>query len=184
MREIALTQGQVTLVDDEDYDFLMQWKWFAKRIPKYPELTFHAMRAQTVPRRTTVSMHRVITNCPTGLVVDHINHNTLDNRRSNLRVCTNAENLANRRYPFNFAGGQQCGGRAGRHIGCADPANGIFVGIQHRTQSWSARIKVNQRDIWLGTFESAEEAARAYDRAVRQHFGEDAPCNYPNPKVA
>lgn len=83
MKEIPLTQGYVTLVDDADYEWLSRWKWH-----------YHGGYAE---RGDGVLMHREITDCPAGKEVDHINHDPLDNRRENLRVVTRWQNMLNRR---------------------------------------------------------------------------------------
>jgi hypothetical protein len=85
MREIPLTQGKVTLVDDADYEWLSMWRW------EYQ--SGYAVRKED---GRTIRMHREITDCPPGFDVDHINRNRLDNRRSNLRVVTRWGNNLNR----------------------------------------------------------------------------------------
>jgi len=92
MREINLTQGKIALVDDGDYDYLMQWKWHAdiKSNTCYARRT---IRIGKKPKR--VYIHRVIMNPPSNMEIDHINHNGLDNRRCNLRICTHQENTFN-----------------------------------------------------------------------------------------
>lgn len=87
---IALTQGRFAIVDAADYDWLIRYKWRADKHYR----TWYAMRSED---RTTVSMHRQIMKVPEGLVVDHIDHNGLNNRRSNLRVCTRSQNQCNQR---------------------------------------------------------------------------------------
>jgi len=100
MKKIPLTQSQETLVDDEDYEYLMQWKWQAAWSPGVKG--FYVVRPQLKDEYTTraerkqVKMHRVITNAPNGKHVDHINGNTLDNRRINLRIVTARENALNK----------------------------------------------------------------------------------------
>jgi hypothetical protein len=93
MKEISLTQGQVALVDDEDYDYLMQWKWH------FYKGTHSHYAVCSLPRkngkRTGFRMHRLIMNTPPDLVVDHIDHNGLNNQKSNLRNCTKCQNQAN-----------------------------------------------------------------------------------------
>lgn len=88
-RLIPLTQGKFAIVDAEDYDRLAQYKWFAVKSRK----TFYAQR---FGGGTIVCMHREIMRAPKGMVCDHKNHNGLDNRNSNLRLCTNAQNLYNK----------------------------------------------------------------------------------------
>ena len=95
MKEIPLTRGYIALVDDEDYDLLSDYSWYA------------FIRKHTVYARTHVykdglrknmSMHRMILNPPDGMEVDHLNHNGIDNRRQNISVVTRSENAYNRNY--------------------------------------------------------------------------------------
>lgn len=95
MKTIPLTRGMRVIVDDVDFGWLSQHKWYAKKTGDNG--SFYAARFQRINRQgTTIYMHRVLTSCPAGKEVDHINQKPLDNRRANLRVCTKQENLANR----------------------------------------------------------------------------------------
>lgn len=95
MKQIQLTQGQCTLIDDEDFERVSAHKWLA---------AFNKQRCCFIAQRTvrkntkakTILMHRFIVNPPVDMQVDHKNHNTLDNRKSNLRVCTRTQNSQNR----------------------------------------------------------------------------------------
>ena len=93
-----------------------------------------------------------------GTLVDHINRNTLDNRRENLRACTRNESNQNRK-----------GG------GKASPYKGVHRSSVNR---WGAVIRANGRNTWLGTFVNEEDAARAYDRAALEAYGEFAYLNF------
>jgi len=107
MKTIQLTQGKLTQVDDEDYDFLNQWKWYAKRNRKTEK--FYALRRESdliengvkVKFGETICMHRIVMNCPQGMVVDHKDHDGLNNQKPNLRICTDRENLLNRKKTAN-----------------------------------------------------------------------------------
>jgi hypothetical protein len=92
MKKIKLTQGKYALVDNEDYDGLSQIKWAAEKCSKSDN--YYARN-----RRLNVKMHRLVMGLASEsrLVVDHIRHNTLDNRKKYLRVCTQAENCRNRK---------------------------------------------------------------------------------------
>jgi hypothetical protein len=156
MREIPLTQGYVTIVDDEDYDFLMQWKWYAVKDEGGKRM--YARRA--APGLKTVRMHSAILGTPTGIRVDHINHDGLDNRRANLRRATNTQNVYNQRCrKQNITG-----------------FKGVIVN-RGRGKAFIAGIRVNGKQIHLGLFEDAREAAIAYNRAAVKHFGEFAYLN-------
>lgn len=159
-RQIELTQGQVALIDAEDYEKVSQYKWHAawgERTRSYYAAHSEWVKGSGRPR--TIRMHRVILDAPDGLMVDHVNHNTLDNRKENLRLCDQAANSANARQ---------------RRDSTA-PYKGIE---QDRTTGrWYAHIKVHGKRIYLGVFDEPVEAARAYDQAARVHFGEYAYTN-------
>jgi len=98
-------------------------------------------------------LHRIIMNPPKGLIVDHINHNGLDNRRSNLRLCTNSQNQMNRtKTRANTSG---------------------YKGVRYNknTGKYQACITANKRNFYLGTFETAEEAVKAYRKAAKRLHG-------------
>lgn len=153
MRQIPLTHGKFALVDDCDFEWLMQWKWHVH----CSHGTCYAVRTPYRPidrRHDTVRMHRAILNAPKHLLVDHINHNGLDNRRENLRFCTNAQNIQNRRGP-------QSNSTTG------------YRGVHWNkfAQKFSAQIAVNGVKIHLGYFNTGVDAARAYEEAARLHYG-------------
>lgn len=99
MKEIKLPSGVIVLVDNEDFDLVSKYKWYeAKAIRKGKYYTSYAVgKDGTTKERKTISMHRLIMGFPDGLVIDHINHNGLDNRKENLRVVTVSENQKNLR---------------------------------------------------------------------------------------
>lgn len=153
MREIPLTQGKVALVDDEDYEALSAHKWFARRTI-YGVDQIYAYRD-----RGRILMHREITQAIDGVFVDHQNHNTLDNRRCNLRLCTPSQNQANRR----------------KMAGTSSVYKGVYW---HKGKArWQAAIKVNGRHISIGRFKTAEAAALAYNAKASLYFGEFAFLN-------
>lgn len=96
---IPLTKGQFAIIDIEDYDQLMQCKWYVK--DSKVDTSLYAVRK---PDFGIVRMHRVIMDAPKGMEVDHINGNGLDNRRCNLRLCTRRENQINTNKPKTFKG--------------------------------------------------------------------------------
>lgn len=153
-RVIPLTQGKFAIVDAEDYEWLNQYKWYAA---KYGT-TFYACRSKG---RTTINMHRQIMCAPKGLICDHKNHNGLDNRKNNLRLCTNAQNQYNRRP----------------RTGCSSRYKG--VDWQRAFNKWRAAIRLNQTYLHLGLFHNEMEAALTYDRKAAELFGEFAWLNFP-----
>lgn len=167
-RTITLTQGKVTLVDAEDFEWLSRWSWYAhKRKRKTGEYAWYAVRKE--PDGRMIYMHREIMAAPRGMDVDHKFGDGLDNRRSELRLATRRQNLQNRRHAQ--------GGKTSRFRG---------VSWWARDGNWRAQgamgaIKPNghARHVSLGYFATEEAAARAYDAAARLHFGEFASLNFP-----
>jgi len=152
MRYIPLTKGFIAIVDDNDFDFVTQFKWYAKAGSGRKGSQFYAHSY------AAGKMHRLIMACPKGMQVDHINHNPMDNRRSNLRICTLKENLYNRRRKLK--------------------ETSRFLGVYPSLKKWQARIGVDYKVIYLGTFETAEEAAKEYDNSAKFYFGEYANLNF------
>lgn len=164
-RSIPLTRGFVAIVDDEDYDKVSRFKWHAKTSKR----SVYAARAipnpqARGPRQTLLYLHHVITGYPR---VDHRDGDGLNNRRENLRAATMTQNNQNR--------------RASRTA--ASRFKGVFTNSgftnSGRGLPWKAGIKVGARSIHLGYFGSEDDAARAYDAAAREHFGEWAAVNFP-----
>jgi len=161
-KAIALTRGKFALVDDEDYDWLMQWKW------NYHSDGYATRMSGGRLNRQKILMHRVIMNAPDNTEVDHINDegqtDGLDNRRRNLRICLHSENQRNR--------GKQQNNTSG------------FKGVSYhvRGKRWYAQIQVNSKKIHVGYYDTPEEAARAYDKAAKQYFGEFTWLNFPDKK--
>jgi hypothetical protein len=144
----------VAIVDAEDYDRLKKYKWCAVEEGNWYAKTF---RRDGMP----LWMHRLVIDAPKGLYVDHIDHNGLNNCKSNLRLCTNAQNQQNRRP--NRGGSSR------------------YKGV-HKLKSYKkfrARIVHNKKAIHLGYFKDEIEAAKAYDKKARELFGEFAYLNFP-----
>jgi len=153
---IPLTQNKIAIVDAPDFEWLNQWKWHTIKARR----TCYAARADYSHRpRRYLYMHQVIMTPPSGMEVDHINGNGLDNRRINLRLCTHHQNCMNNRKER---------GRSRRY-----PSK--FKGVSWHTQSgkWRARIQGEH----LGCFNYEIEAALAYNEAARRRFGEFANLN-------
>ena len=156
-RTIDLTNGHVAVVDRDDHEWLAQWKWYAWE----HRHTFYARRNGRAGESPIVAMHVAILAPGDGFQVDHINGNGLDNRRVNLREATHSQNQWNR--------GPSCRNTSGFK----------GVGWHKARREWRARIKVEGRDIHLGWFGSALDAARAYDEAAATYHGEFAWRNLP-----
>jgi hypothetical protein len=164
MKEIKLTQGKVALVDDEDYEFLNQWKWHTSKNVN----TNYACRSVWIPEKSKqkgLIMHRLIMNTPDGMEVDHVFHNGLDNRKFieingelkiNLRNCTSSENQKNRK---------PCGAVK-------------YLGVKKTPYGFRAQIQVNHNSINLGNYKTARQAACVYDEAAQLYHGEFANLNF------
>lgn len=151
MRYIKLTQGKYAIVDDDDFLLLNSVKWCLVAGGVYAGRKYH---------NKTQYMHVAIAKIHDGFlttdsVVDHINGNQLDNRKSNLRVCTQAENTRNRKAQ----------NVTSKYKG---------VGFDKKAGKWRARIRDNYKHIFLGYFDYPEDAAIAYENAARLRHGEFA----------
>jgi hypothetical protein len=150
IRYIPLTQGEVAMVDAEDYEELSKYKWYVTR---------HGGNKYACRCGKRILMHRVIMKPPRGMVVDHIDGNGLNNRRCNLRICTHAQNACNRR---------RTGGRSG------------FRGVEPKGNGKYAAIVGHKRKRnRAGVFSDPIEAARARDKLARELHGEYAWVNLP-----
>lgn len=158
IRRIALTRGQVAIVSAHRYAFLMQWLWAAWRSTNTK--AYYAVRtAYSKGVFTFIQMHRLIMEAPDGTTVDHENGDTLDNRDSNLRFATHAQQQQNRHYRRESASGFK---------GVA------LVRRKGREDRWRAEISVNGKRI-IGGLTNDKEVARAeYKRLAQFHFGEFA----------
>jgi len=157
MKTIPLTQGKIVLVDDEDYEYLNQRKWYASKRGN----TWYAIRIVCIPKQRTIRMHRVILNAPNGMQVDHINSNGLDNRKSNLRLCTHAENQRHQQLSCRNSTGFK----------------GVSFDKRNPQKTYYACINLNNKQIYIGCYHTAEEAAQAYDKAALKYHKKFALTN-------
>lgn len=155
MKEIQLTKGVSTLVDDWNYDWLNQWKWYAKESGNL----FYASRIEIINgKRILISMHRIINKTPINLECDHIDHNTLNNQEYNLRNATDTQNAINRIYPTTTG------------------YRGVHFSKYHN--KFQAQILIKGKKKHLGYFNNPIEAAKKYDIAARKYHGEFAIVNF------
>ena len=143
----------MALVDDEDREWLSQYKWHTCVAGA------DCWRAQTKRGEKAIYMHRLILDAPGDMEVDHINHNPLDNRRSNIRLCTRSQQNQNRRKVASVSS---------RYAG---------VHWDKDNARWRAQIQVRRKIKCLGRFIDEEDAADAYNKAAEKYYGEFAQLN-------
>lgn len=154
-RLIPLTQGKVAIVDAADYEWLLQWKWRTMRARIGGWYAVRSYLKEPHVKRTQC-MHRLLLDAPAGLHVDHRDGDGLNNRRSNIRLATIAQNQHNR-------------GPATRNTsGCKG------VTWDKQGKKWQAQIEVNRKNIYLGRFLDKLDAAKAYAAAAAKFHGEFA----------
>lgn len=163
MMKIMLTQGKAALVDDEDYERVKCLKWHAK-YDKKGNRYYVKHNYIEGGKYKHYMMHRYILDAPRSWLVDHINGNPLDNRRSNLRLATPSQNQGNSR---------QTAGRSG-YRGVTITPHGKY----------HAQIGINGTRTHLGNFSDPGVAAETYDRAALAHFGKFATLNFPIERYA
>jgi hypothetical protein len=161
-RLIELTRGHVALVDDEDYEALNRWNWmFVPRRSRAGGGYAYRQRREG-GKQVNILMHRVVIGAPDGVPVDHKNNIGLDNRRANLRLTTPALN------PRNSAPRSRTG----------------YRGVSFFRGRWRARITGAGLFVYLGSYLTVEEAARAVDDGLRKRFGDFAYLNFPDQQPA
>ena len=159
MKNIPLRQGLFALVDDEDYEALSNYRW--KAVYSVDIDSHYAIaKFSKENKRVYLMMHRVILRAKKNQYVDHRNHDTLDNRKQNIRIATASQNAANSR------------------IGKANTSG--YKGVSYfpyTKKKWRAYITLNQKQTILGYFDTKEQAALAYNQAAISLFGEFAFLN-------
>lgn len=161
MIEIPLTQGQTALIDDEDWKLVSAYNWYAAWNPNTKSFYAVTSLQRAHGKQATLYMHRLIVSAQTGEQVDHIHHNTLDNRKSELRLCSGSQNQHNRATQANNTSG--------------------FKGVywHKQSQKWQARIMLNGKRKSLGYYYNPELAHEAYCKAAHGFHGDFANTGTP-----
>lgn len=157
-KEIQLTQGKVAIVDDHQYERASQLKWWAKLDKKNGFWYAHSRY-----NGKAISLHRFLTNAPSGMVIDHKDRDGLNCTDENMRICTHGQNMFNKIKPINNTSGYK----------------GVVWNKQNK--KWAAQINAWGKHIHLGYFENILDAALARDAAARELHGEFAYTNFPAP---
>lgn len=144
---------QMFFIDGEDFNKIKNFKWHLNK-RKYVLTSTYINR-----NRSCLFLHRLLTDCPAGMFVDHIDGNPLNNCKSNLRLCTHAENLRNQKNKDNFTS---------KYKG---------VCFSKRDKKWRASIMINYKHIHLGFHKNEIDAAKAYNKAALENFGKYARLN-------
>jgi len=162
VKEIPLTQGQVAMVDDEDYERVSEFKWYAHWDLR--GRTYTARRGKLVSESEDgklghIFLHRFVMDVPKGAEIDHRDHDTLNDQKSNLRICTHSQNNMNKL----------------KWKGCSSRFKG--VSWKKERLKWRAQIQKDNKQHHLGYFNSEEESALAYNKAASKIFGDFAVLN-------
>jgi len=156
MRLIPLTKGFSAMVDDSDFEWLTQWRW--SYIGGYARRTVKENGAQR-----PIRMHRFILNAPKGMRIDHVDGDSLNNTRSNLRYASHSQNMCNKKKKHNST----------------SQFKGVAWIPSARKRKWRAMIQINQKQTHLGYFADEVDAARAYDAKAKELHGQFARLNFP-----
>lgn len=153
MKYIKLRSGRISKVDEEDFEKLSKYKWL-ENVKMNTSYAVASILSDDKKDRVHIKMHRIVMNAPKGMDVDHLNGNGLDNRKCNLRICTKSQN--------------------GMNKGILNRNTSGFKGIYRKHRKWIAQIGVNNKRIRIGSFNTPEEAYKAYCEAAIKYHGEFA----------
>jgi hypothetical protein len=161
MKKIPLTQGKFALVDDEDYQRMRSIKWSAVKARN----TYYAVSCYRIRDKIfTQRMHRLVTEVPKGMNIDHIDRNGLNNQKSNLRTCNPPKNLWNRTKSL-YKGKRP---------------TSKYKGLTWTNGAWVVNISANNVKHYLGRYYREASAAREYDKLAKLLHGEFACLNFPD----
>ena len=151
------------IVDAADFASVNQYKW-----KKHSKGYAYRFERDSDGVHKMILMHRQIMQSGTGLVVDHINHDPLDNTRANLRVCTQGQNMKNQKKNKRKDGNPT-----------SSKYKGVYKWQYKKTIKFKSTIWSNGEQEYLGYFDTEIEAAKAYDKRAKELFGEYANLNFP-----
>lgn len=157
MKEIPLTNGRVAQISDEDYDRVIKFKWRAQKGKTTWYAVTHAPRNRG--RAKTIYLHKFILGISEGQEGDHRDRNGLNNQRENLRICTRSQNCFNRSKNSNAT-------------------HSRYKGVTRAKGKFKTQININGRQVYVGLFQTEEEAARAYDRIAKALHPDFALVNF------
>ena len=157
MKQVRIARNNFALVDDDEYEKIAKRKWYMHKTEKINY-------ARCKMERGFQYMHRMVTKAKRGEYVDHINQNGLDNRKSNLRICTKSQNGCNRGKDKDNTSGYK----------------GVtYITSRHkRRKRWRAQIVTNKKLICIGYYFTKKEAAIAYDNSAKKYHKEFAKTNF------
>jgi hypothetical protein len=160
---IPLTRGKIAIVDADNYDWLMKWNW--SLTGSIAKDNFYASRMIVRKKKwIPIWMHRVVIGARQGEIVDHINGDTLDNRRANLRKCTTSQNAQN-------------------HKILSSNTSGVSGVTWHkRDHLWQVAIRDRGKRIYIGFFKEKERAIQEHEEAIKKFHKEFARLNHSNPQ--
>lgn len=163
MKQIILSHGLLTSVDEIDYDYLNQWLWYTLYAKQQKYAVRKPYSRELGKSDQVILMHKVIAERKgiQSYCIDHIDRNGLNNCRDNLRAATNSQNCMNRPAPSNNTSGYK----------------GVSYSFERK--KWLAQIALEGKPKFLGRFETAIEAAYIYDRIAFRYYGEYAYLNFP-----
>lgn len=156
MKIINISKGLFTIVDEESLSLFSTFRW-QSMYDRHTKQYYARCHVKVDGKDSQQLIHRIITRAKVGEIVDHINGNTLDNRKCNLRLCTNAQNCRNKKKHHDNKSG--------------------FKGVKKHYNKWQAKITKDYVDYHLGTFDTPLEAAKAYNKKAKILHGKFARLN-------
>lgn len=150
---IKLSKNKSCIVDPEDFEILNKFPW-------HLTASGYAHRWGRKNEEKTIYIHRILLNCPKNMFVDHINRNTLDNRKINLRIVTQRQNVVN----------------TSKRLFTTSIYKGVYWNKQ--AKKWRSQIQKNKNTALIGYFDNERHAAMAYDIWAKELFGQYASLNF------